>query len=206
MQTRKAISLISLILISFPLISLYAQSSEVDSVDIAISEYTKAIRSDPGNAMSYVLRGMMYIGKGDFKRAISDFNKAMEINPQLAVAYDGRGTAYHYMGELDRAILDYNKAIEIEPEFWEAYAHRGTAYYQKDKKGNLEQALSDYTKAIEIEPGIASNYYSRANLYFLKKDYDKSWEDVNKATGLKVREPVDPKFLESLKKASGREK
>lgn len=80
------------------------------------------------------------------------------------------------------------------------YLKNGDNYYQR---GDYDQAISDYNKAIKIRPD-GSAYFERAFVYFLIKQYDKSWEDVHKAESLGSK--LDQKFLEQLKKASGREK
>ena len=70
-------------------------------------------------------------------------------------------------------------------------------------KSQYDQAISDYTKALEINPRDAGVYINRGYTYYLKKEYDKSWEDVNKAQNLGYQIP--PKFFEDLRKASGRQ-
>jgi len=45
-------------------------------------------------------------------------------------------------------------------------------------------------------------YYNRGIAHYLKKEYDKSWEDVKKAQSLGCQ--INPKFLDELRKASWR--
>jgi len=73
-----------------------------------------------------------------------------------------------------------------------------------DKEGQYDQAILDYNKALEINPRFAESYYGRGVCYYSQKQYDKSWEDVNKAQGLGLTIP--PEFLNGLIKASGRGK
>ena len=72
------------------------------------------------------------------------------------------------------------------------------------KQGNYDEAISEFTKAIELNPNYAETYNNRAIAYFQKQDYDKSWNDVHKLEELGGW--LDPRFLEALKKASGRER
>ena len=146
-------------------------------------------------------RGMNYTSKGMYDEAIEEFTKAIEKNPKNAYAYYNRGLTYHKKGKLDKAILDYDKAIEINPKEAEIYYNRGIAYYYKDY---LSQAISDWSKAVEISPDSAAIYQKRAFAYFKKEEYDKSWQDVHKVEELGYR--VEDKFLEDLKKFSGRVK
>lgn len=71
-------------------------------------------------------------------------------------------------------------------------------------EGNYPQVVFNLTKAIEINPNNAVAYDGRAFAYYFIKEYDKAWSDVHKAEALKFY--VFPEFLESLKKASGRDK
>jgi tetratricopeptide (TPR) repeat protein len=72
-----------------------------------------------------------------------------------------------------------------------------------EKKGQYDQAISDYNKALEIDPTDARVYCERGWTYYLKKEYDKSWKDINKAQELGYQIP--PKYLDDLRKASGRQ-
>lgn len=78
---------------------------------------------------------------------------------------------------------------------------RGVAYTQVEKN---DEAIAQFTNAIDLEPRYVEAYLSRALAYFAKKEYENAWNDVHKAEALGGK--VDPKFLEGLRKASGREK
>ena len=114
--------------------------------------------------------------------------------------YFNRGVTSYKKGQLDQAISDYTNALEINPRLAEAYYRRGIAYV---KKGQLDQAISDFTKAFEINPRYAEAYYSRGVAYYFKREYGKSWKDVEKAQSLGHQ--IDPKFLDKLRRASGRQ-
>ena len=115
-----------------------------------------------------------------------------------AEAYYNRGNVYDEKSQLDQAISDFTKALEINPRYAEAYNNRGLAY---DEKGQLDQAFSDFNKALEINPRYAVAYYNRGIAYYFKREYEKSWKDVGKAQSLAY--PINPKFLDELRKASG---
>jgi len=203
--------------------------------DKALLEYNKAIELTPRFAVAYNNRGAVYKKMGLLEPALADCNKAIEINPYFTSAYNNRGICYENKGLLDKALADYNKAIELEPNFVLAYNNRASVYKKKGNlehalmdcnkaieispdmadgynsraicykdKGLLDLALLDFTHAIRLAPNDAKIYNNRAFLYFLKKDYDKSWQDVRKAQRLGFG--VDPRFIEKLKNASGRNK
>ena len=78
---------------------------------------------------------------------------------------------------------------------------------EKPSKSSLaqgvDQAIADCTKALEINPKDAMAYQYRAMSFSMKKEFDKAWEDVHKAESLNFK--FDPKFLDDLRKASGRQ-
>ena len=68
----------------------------------------------------------------------------------------------------------------------------------------LDSVISVFNEVIKKTPDYAGAYYNRAVAYFYKKDYEQCWRDVHKAESLDYS--FSPDFIESLKKASGREK
>ena len=117
-----------------------------------------------------------------------------------AVVCFTKGVSYQDKGQWDKAIAEYNKAIEINPSYAEAYYNRGVAY---GRKGQYDQAISDCNKVIELNPSYAKAYYNRGVAHYFKGKYDKAWEDVLKAQSL--GNPVQIRFLEALREASGRQ-
>ena len=80
---------------------------------------------------------------------------------------------------------------------------------REEKAHVIKQAVSEaaqqtpFTKAIETNPRIAAAYYDRANAFYNKGEYEKVWEDIDRARSLGFRVPK--KFLKTLRKVSGRE-
>ncbi len=61
-----------------------------------------------------------------------------------------------------------------------------------------------FTKAIETNPRLAAAYYDRANSFYNKGEYDKVWDDIDRARSMGYQVPK--KFLKTLRKVSGRER
>jgi tetratricopeptide (TPR) repeat protein len=123
------------------------------------------------------------------------------------VAFD-KGLENFKTGKIEKineAINDFTKAIELNPNYARAYYCRGLIYEGRD----YDKAISDFSKVIEINPNDALAYNCRAMMYYSKHEYDKAWQDVHKAEALGYSEykprRLNSGFIESLKKASGRE-
>ena len=171
-----------------------------NAADEAMAKIDEAIKKNPTNEKAYFKRAVSYQIKHDPTKAIADYSKAIELNPRYMEAYHNRGAIYLGMHDFDRAIADFNKAIEIQPSD-KVYCNLGIAYISKE---DYDRALLNYSKAIDVNPHNMLAYYYRALVYYEKKDYANSWNDVNLADSLGM--PIDPKFLDDLKKASGRER
>jgi tetratricopeptide (TPR) repeat protein len=127
--------------------------------DEAITEFTRALESDPKDAEAYNNRGSMYTFKRRYDQALADFDKALELHPRYAKAYYNRALAYYYQGNYDRAIADLSKAIELSPKDAEAYNNRGLAY---DQKQDYDKAIQDFNVALILNPKLADAYFNKA--------------------------------------------
>ena len=194
---RGTIIVLMIFLLGIPA-TIYGETPE----DLQKAKEREAFRK--GSALYFYETGNDYLKKGDIAQAITSLSKAIEMNAGFVEAYYNRGTAYARQNMFDLALADMNKVIEMSPEGKlkaQAYYNRGLIF---DKKNQIDQAIAEYTRTIEIDPKYAPAYKNRAVGYFLKKEYDKSWADVNQSESLGLK--VHPQFLEQLRKSSMRDK
>lgn len=116
--------------------------------DLAIDNFSKAIKLNPNFAEAYNHRGAAYSNKGDVDRAILDFTKALELKPNFYVALLNRSTAYATRKKYKLAIADYTKIIELYPTTVSFYLLRADAY---DKIGRKDLAAADRKKAKKLK-------------------------------------------------------
>ena len=84
--------------------------------ELAIQDYTEAIRLDPQYAIAYRGRGVVYSDLGQHQRSIQDYDEAIRLDPLDADAYSNRGVAYSDLGQHELADRDFAKAKELEDE------------------------------------------------------------------------------------------
>jgi tetratricopeptide (TPR) repeat protein len=85
-----------------------------NEVDLAISDFTEALKVQPDNYWSLNNRGALCASKNDLTRALSDFNEAIHINPKFAIAYANRADVLRHQGKLGEAMADVRTALEID--------------------------------------------------------------------------------------------
>jgi lipoprotein NlpI len=146
--------------------------------DLAIADYTAALRINANYTDAYNYRGDAYHAKGQEDLAIADYTAALRIDPNSMYADNSRGDAYHAKGQEDLAIADYTAALRIDPNSTYAYYSRGDAYHAK---GQEDLAITDYTVALRIDPNSAYAYYSRGDAYHAKGQEDLAIADYSAA-------------------------
>ena len=183
--------------------------------EIAIMDFTEAIKLAPNLAAAYILRGRalsastlkvseikdnfsgveVFIPRGlisdeqkkTLEKALADYTQASRLDPDNAVIYKERGDVYCGLGEFDKAITDFVQALRINPNYATVYQDRGTVYLEKK---DYDRAMADYTQAIKLEPKNAKWYSARGNAYSMI-NYDRAIADYTQAIKL---EPKNAKW------------
>ena len=102
---------------------------ESNDYDNALPELDKAAKTLMAFSDVFLIRGGIYLDRGQYQQAIDDYSKALQTTteptnkrPSITSkqrdeqAYAGRGWAYVQAGEYDRALSDTTKALELNPD------------------------------------------------------------------------------------------
>jgi tetratricopeptide (TPR) repeat protein len=176
--------------------------------DMAIEDFTEAIRLNPGMSLAYLQRGKALLARqanitgidedidedfefdwtvgkrdktADDDRALADFTKAIELAPNLFAAWRYRGGLYTEIREYDKAIADHIQHVRLDPNSTGAYMSRGIAYAGK---GDYDRAIADYDRAVKLNPNFATAYNNRGNAYSDTGDHDRAIADYDRAISL----------------------
>ena len=84
---------------------------ENEQYQLAIDNYTSAIKINPDYAKAYNNRGSAYANLENYKAAIADYTSAIRINPDFASAYKNRGLAKKNTGQ--SYCSDYKRACDL---------------------------------------------------------------------------------------------
>jgi tetratricopeptide (TPR) repeat protein len=169
---------------------LHAAANDMD--DQAIMYYKKSIEINPSNPMAYLPLVVALLQKKNYDQALPYINKLIELWPNDFTAYSTRGFIYLQERDFDKAIDDFNKNLDIIQNQTPAELEKHRSF----------MSLQEYKKV--LRKFQAKIYLDRAKAFLGKENYEKSWDDEHK--GELLGGEIDLKFVEDLKKASGRDK
>jgi tetratricopeptide (TPR) repeat protein len=89
----------------------------VNTADIWIHMYTKAIEINPNDAELYYKRASYYEIRDKQDEAIADYSEAIRLRPDFTDVYLKRSLCYKKKGLKDEAISDFNTIIELSPDY-----------------------------------------------------------------------------------------
>ena len=87
--------------------------------DLAVQDYSEAIKLEPKNAEAYNNRANAYSLLGQFNHALRDYDQAIKLDPKNARIYANRGMIKLRQGKGEDAQVDFNKAVELQPDLKE---------------------------------------------------------------------------------------
>lgn len=156
--------------------------------DVAIADFSEAIKFDPEDAEHYYDRSWAYCNMDKYEDAIIDITKALEIEPQTSLYYCCRGRFEYWDRRYKEAIIDLTKGIELKPNE-NRYIFRANCYMELEE---FDCALADFNAAIEINPEYARTYYRRGLLYEKFEQLENAEKDFKKAI------EINPKYDDAM--------
>jgi len=153
----------------------------------AIADYTEAIRLNPQNALSFVLRGNVYWILQDWQRALADYTQAITLVPNDPVYFNNRGNVYRKLQDWQHAIADYSEAINLNPKEADYFNNRGDAHYGMQ---DWQHAIADYTEAAKLEPQKAQFFFNRGCVYCNLKDWQRAVADFSETLRFDSSSPI----------------
>lgn len=153
--------------------------------DIAIADYSEAIRLNPTADWIYNNRGNCWLDKREWEKAIADFNESLRLkndgSGETAITYNNRGLAWAKKKEYDKAIEDLSEAIRISPDYESPYGIRSVIY---TIRGQYKEAMDDINVSIRLDKANAATYTRRATIWRKQGEYDKAIDDLSIAIQL----------------------
>ena len=93
--------------------------SQINKLDEAIADYTKAIDVMPDHAAAFHDRATAYALQKKFTEALDDLSRAQFLVPRSPLPFYNRGRVYEMMNRKADAIGEYKKARALAPKMRE---------------------------------------------------------------------------------------
>ncbi len=182
--------------------------------ELAILEYTMAIKKRSDMCSAYVGRARALIADGKYINAMKDLNFVIDNYPLYTDAYDERGIIYFKKGMYDSAIADFNQAIKNSPNDNKAVINRAQTYIAMGKlyeaENDLDFVISSYSGVPlggNIGDEIAWAYFYKGKVYVMKSDNEEDQnmakECFKKFLSCKKPENSDAEYLYASKFVAG---
>ena len=172
-------------------LNLYRRATSLHAMgetDRALSDYSDAIRVDPGNSLAFLGRGVLLATrKRSYNRAVEDFDKVLALQPENVDALIARGNAYSQLGDNGRALADLDRAVQLAPDNAQAYVIRGLA---NNRRGQKQLAMQDYQTALKYAPRYPQALANRAALLSQEGKYDQAIADLDESIKADADNPV----------------
>ena len=123
--------------------------------DLALVEYSKAIKKDDKFAFAWDNLGICYRKLERYKEAIKCYKKSLELDPKGKVPLMNMAVAYNLLGDTKNAIKTYERFIEVHPKDAEGYY--GISRLQ-NFAGEYADALENALKAFVLYDNSSSPY------------------------------------------------
>lgn len=162
---------------------------EKTQYEIAIGDFTEAIRLDPKNAEAYARRGDARLAR------LNAFVRTLEgrFQGRIVLPSDDHpdlvSAKKHARSEADLILDDYQKALAIEPGNARAFVSSGEAWLFKEES---DRALGCLDEAIRLDPKSSRAYLVRSGAWYAKDERNKALADLDTALTL------DPRNVEAL--------
>lgn len=86
------------------------------NLEMAVVDYTAALKLAPQDALLYSNRANAYREQGRVEEALNDINKSISLNPNNPAAFYVRGLSFEMIGDRENARRDFLRAYEMAPD------------------------------------------------------------------------------------------
>lgn len=144
----------------------------------AVKKGLEVQRLDPLSPFAHISLGYAFYFARDYEKAIEECNKALELDKYSTFAYRNLGLAYLQSGSFENAINALSKAVTFSSGGLAFESYLGFAF---GLAGRYKEAIEVLQNLREIAEKNYVPAYSFAMLYLGLKDYDRTFEYLEKA-------------------------
>jgi tetratricopeptide (TPR) repeat protein len=173
---------------------MYFNTNDVNKLDLAKKDFTKAIELSPATGEFYVNRGRVYHELNMNVEALHDFDEAEKIEPINNNIYYNRSKLYIKMGKYEKAQIDIEKYLTLNPYYSDMWSNLGLVCRLNKQ---YEKSLRAFNRAIHMDPDKLFYYNNRLITYYKMGDLRHASDDLRflKSKGFKDINPIYERIL-----------
>jgi tetratricopeptide (TPR) repeat protein len=154
----------------------------------ARTRYMRAIRLEPGLAISYLHIGITLCFDGHLAEALPWYKLAVEMEPENSVFWEELAELYQKGDESDKAVACWRRVLELSPAAeTRARIEMGCALQQD---GRPEEALEQFLVALDGRPDSAPARFSLGGVYEVLGKMSEAEAMLREAIRLRPRFPA----------------
>jgi tetratricopeptide (TPR) repeat protein len=127
--------------------------------DIALEQYSDALRIRPDLPEAYYNRGSTLAQMGRVPEAIGDFDQALRLQPDSVDVHINLGNALARSGRMREAINHYEEALRIQPDAVDARNYLAEAHFEMAdalvQRRQYAEAVDEYRQSLLLRPDSA---------------------------------------------------
>ena len=116
--------------------------------DLAIMDYTEALKYTPEDEDLYEKRAQIYYELQKYDLADADYRKIITLNQGSVMGFMGIGRNANAQNKFEDAITQFNYVIKLASDYASGYSFRAESYIGLKK---YDEAIKDIIKALEID-------------------------------------------------------
>ena len=145
---------------------------EPEDYTYAEAAFSKAFFYDQNVVEARVLMVMIYMARGEKKKARSEIELLQKQFPNDAALYFVKGVMHRLDGEYDESLKAFEKLVRLDP------AARAVAAYNRARifiyKREFEKALEELDKGVKVEPNHPMLKIFRSGVYYYQGKHDEA--------------------------------
>ncbi len=151
---------------------------EAEDYTYAEAAFSKAFFYDPNVAEARVLMVMIYMARGEKKKARSEIELLRKQFPNDAVLYFAKGVMHRLDGEYEESLKAFEKLSRLDP------AARAVSAYNRARifiyKQEYDQAIKELERGEKVEPDHPMLKIFRSGVYYYRGDKEQAIELMSK--------------------------
>jgi serine/threonine-protein kinase len=137
---------------------------EPEDYTYAEAAFSKAFFYDPNVTEARVLMVMIYMARGEKRKARAEIESLQKQFPNDAPLYFVKGVMHRLDGEYDESLRSFEKLVRLDP------AARVVAAYNRSRiflyRGDYEKALAELDKGVKYEPNHPMLKIFRSGVFY----------------------------------------